>query len=62
MNLNHIMIGSEEPSRLVAFYKQLFGDPAMPVFMKGRPAGNAPAAGTTGSGGGSTSPSQAGTF
>jgi predicted enzyme related to lactoylglutathione lyase len=28
MNLNHIMIGSEEPSRLVAFYRQLFGDPA----------------------------------
>lgn len=27
MKLNNIMIGSEEPSRLVAFYKQLFGDP-----------------------------------
>jgi predicted enzyme related to lactoylglutathione lyase len=28
MNLNSIMIGSEDPSRLVAFYSKLFGDPA----------------------------------
>jgi len=27
MNLNSILIGSEEPGRLVAFYKKLFGDP-----------------------------------
>jgi len=27
MNLNSILIGSEEPERLVAYYKKLFGDP-----------------------------------
>jgi len=28
MNLNGIMVGSEDPSRLVAFYTKAFGDPA----------------------------------
>ena len=27
MNLNGILVGSEEPARLVAFYRKLFGDP-----------------------------------
>jgi predicted enzyme related to lactoylglutathione lyase len=27
MNLNSILVGSEDPARLVAFYKKLFGDP-----------------------------------
>jgi predicted enzyme related to lactoylglutathione lyase len=27
MNFNSILIGSEEPARLVGFYKKLFGDP-----------------------------------
>jgi predicted enzyme related to lactoylglutathione lyase len=27
MNMSGLMIGSEEPSRMVAFYTELFGDP-----------------------------------
>jgi predicted enzyme related to lactoylglutathione lyase len=29
MNFNSIMIGSEDPERLVEYYKKLFGEPAM---------------------------------
>jgi predicted enzyme related to lactoylglutathione lyase len=28
MNLNSVLIGSEDPQRLVAYYTKLFGDPA----------------------------------
>jgi predicted enzyme related to lactoylglutathione lyase len=29
MNFNSILIGSEDPNRLVAYYTRLFGDPSM---------------------------------
>ena len=29
MNFNNILIGSEDPQRLVDYYKKLFGEPAM---------------------------------
>jgi len=28
MKLNNVMIGSDDPDRLVAYYRKLFGDPA----------------------------------
>lgn len=29
MNFNSILIGSEDPARLIAYYKKLFGEPGM---------------------------------
>ena len=29
MNLNSVMIGSEDPASLVAYYRKVFGDPGM---------------------------------